>query len=61
MAESASSASSFLEGKIGTTIVQRAPSSPAISGRIPIPLQPNYPKARGLVGGGIIGGDGNRK
>jgi len=61
MAESASSASSFLEGKIGTTIVQRAPSSPAISGRIPIPFQPNYPKARGLVGGGIIGGGGSRK
>uniref|UniRef100_A0A915MM74 Uncharacterized protein n=1 Tax=Meloidogyne javanica TaxID=6303 RepID=A0A915MM74_MELJA len=56
MAESASSASSSLEGKIGKTIVQRAPSSPAISGRIPIPFQPNYPKARGLVGGGIIGG-----
>jgi len=61
MAESASSASSSLEGKIGTTIVQRAPSSPAISGRIPIPFQPNYPKARGLVGGGIIGGGGSRK
>lgn len=57
MAESASNASS-LEGKIGT-IVQRAPSSPAVNGRIPVPLQPNYPKARGLVGG-VIGG-GNRK
>jgi hypothetical protein len=56
MTESASSAYSTLEGK---TIVQRAPSSPAISGRIPIPLQPTYPKARGLVRGVI--GSGSRK
>ena len=59
MAESASSAYS-VGGKVGSS-VQRTPSSPAISGRIPvpIPLPPNYPKARGLVGG-VIGG-GSRK